>query len=55
MKEWLDSHSIFYWEDAMKTELYEIIKSNPKLITSVPSANWGGIGPMEKKPGGYKM
>jgi hypothetical protein len=38
MKEWLDSHSIFYPEDAMKTELYEIIISNPKLIASVPSA-----------------
>jgi hypothetical protein len=38
MKEWLDSCSIFYPEDAMKTELYEIIKSNPKLIASVPSA-----------------
>lgn len=41
MKEWSDSNCIFYPEDAMKIELYEIIISNPKLTASVPSVTYG--------------
>jgi hypothetical protein len=34
MKEQLDSYSILYPEDEMKTELHETISSNPRLTAS---------------------